>query len=216
ADRYTAQSVLSSVLKGVLELLHPFMPFITEEIWQHLPAHGITIMRAPWPEARANLVDTAAEQEMDILMEVTRAIRHIRGEMNVPPGRKAEVLLIAPDHTRAIIEKNMDYIQLLSNGAIKTYAVLEKIPEQAAHAVTKGVEILVPLKGLIDVDKEAARQEKELLQVEKDLVRVRGKLGNAGFLGKAPAEVIEKEKAKEEELSGKQSAIKGRLAMLGR
>ena len=105
ADRHTAQSVLSSVLKGTLELLHPFMPFITEEIWQHLPAHGITIMRAPWPEARADLVDTAAEQEMDILMEVTRAIRHIRGEMNVPPGRRAEVLLIAPDNTRPIIEK---------------------------------------------------------------------------------------------------------------
>ena len=214
ADRHTAQSVLSSVLKGVLELLHPFMPFITEEIWQHLPAHGITIMRAPWPEARADLVDTAAEQEMDILMEVTRAIRHIRGEMNVPPGRRAEVLLIAPDNTRPIIEKNMEYIQLLSNAAIKTHAVLEKMPEQAAHAVTKGVEIFVPLKGLIDVDKEAARQEKELLHVEKDLARVRGKLGNAGFLGKAPAEVIEKERAKEEELSGKQSAIKERLSML--
>ncbi|MDD4334546.1 MAG: valine--tRNA ligase [Desulfotomaculaceae bacterium] len=216
ADRYTAQSVLSSVLKGVLELLHPFMPFITEEIWQHLPAHGITIMRAPWPEVREDLVNTAAEQEMEILMEVTRAIRHIRGEMNVPPGRKAEVLLTAPDNARAIIERNMEYIQLLSNSAIKTYAVLEKMPEQAAHAVTKGMEIFVPLKGLIDVDKEAARQEKELLHVEKDLARVRGKLGNAGFLGKAPNEVIEKEKAKEEELSGKQSAIKERLAMLGR
>ena len=80
--------------------------------------------------------------------------------------------------------------------------------------MTKGVEIFVPLKGLIDVDKEAARQEKELLHVEKDLARVRGKLGNAGFLGKAPAEVIEKERAKEEELSGKQSAIKERLSML--
>ena len=215
-DRYTAQSVLSSVLKGTLELLHPFMPFITEEIWQHLPDHGITIMRAPWPQFREDLVDTAAMQEMGLLMEVTRAIRHIRGEMNVPPGRQAEVLLVAPDDTRTVIEKNVEYVQLLSNAVIKAYPVLEQIPEQAAHAVTKGVGVFVPLKGLIDVDKEIARQVKELAHVEKDLARVRGKLANAGFLGKAPAEIIEKEKAKEEELSGKQSAIKERLAMLGR
>ena len=215
-DRYTAQSVLSSVLKGTLELLHPFMPFITEEIWQHLPDHGITIMRAPWPQFREDLVDTAAMQEMGLLMEVTRAIRHIRGEMNVPPGRQAEVLLVAPDDTRTVIEKNVEYVQLLSNAVIKAYPVLEQIPEQAAHAVTKGVGVFVPLKGLIDVDKEIARQVKELAHVEKDLARVRGKLANAGFLGKAPAEIIEKEKAKEEELAGKQSAIKERLAMLGR
>lgn len=216
SDRVTAQSVLSSVLKGVLELLHPFMPFITEEIWQHLPAHGITIMKAPWPMAREDLMDSEAEHEMDILMEVTKAIRQIRGEMNVPPGRKAEVILTAPDNTRAIIEKNMDYIQVLANVSIKACAGLDKAPEQAAHAVTRGVEVFVPLKGLIDVDKEVARQEKELSLVEKDLARVRGKLGNPGFLGKAPADVIEKEKAKEVELSGKQSAIKERLAMLGR
>ena len=215
-DRYTAQSVLSSVLKGTLELLHPYMPFITEEIWQHLPDHGITIMRAPWPQFREDLVDTAAMQEMGLLMEVTRAIRHIRGEMNVPPGRQAEVLLVAPDDTRTVIEKNVEYVQLLSNAVIKAYPVLEQIPEQAAHAVTKGVGVFVPLKGLIDVDKEIARQVKELAHVEKDLARVRGKLANAGFLGKAPAEIIEKEKAKEEELAGKQSAIKERLAMLGR
>lgn len=214
SDRFTAQSVLSSVLKGVLELLHPFMPFITEEIWQHMPAHGITIMRAPWPEAREDLVDLEAEHEMEILMEVTKAIRHIRGEMNVPPGRKAEVLLTAPDNSRAVIEKNMDYIEGLANAGIKANAGLDKAPEQAAHAVTKGVEIFVPLKGLIDVDKEVARQEKELSQVGKDLARVRGKLGNPGFLGKAPADVIEKERAKEEELSGKESAIKERLAMM--
>jgi valyl-tRNA synthetase len=213
-DRYTAQSVLSSVLKGVLELLHPFMPFITEEIWQHLPVHGITIMQAPWPAAQVELVDAEAEYEMEILMEVTKAIRHIRGEMNVPPGRKADVLLTAPDNTREIIEKNIAYIQNLSNASIKIYAVLDEAPEQAAHAVTKGVEIFIPLKGLIDVDKEIARQEKELSIVSTDLARVRGKLGNSGFLDKAPADVVEKERVKEEDLSGKQSAIRERLSML--
>jgi valyl-tRNA synthetase len=214
SDRYTAQSVLSSVLKGVLELLHPFMPYITEEIWQHLPDHGITLMQAPWPAAQAELADGEAEYEMEMIMEVTKSIRQIRGEMNVPPGRRADVLLTAPDNTRAIIEKNMEYIQYLSNASLKIYAVLDIVPEQAAHAITKGVEVFVPLKGLIDVDKEVARQEKELSLVEKDLGRVRGKLGNPGFLDKAPADVVVKERAKEEELSGKQSAIKERLSML--
>ncbi len=214
-DRYTAQSVLSSVLKGALELLHPFMPFITEEIWQHLPGHGVTIMRASWPAARKELIDQAAEYEMGTLMDIIKAVRHIRGEMNVPPGRKAEVLLVAPDKaTRAILERGNEYIQALAGAVIKIHKTLASAPEQSAHAVTRGVEVFVPLKGLIDVDKEVARQEKELAAVEKELARVRGKLTNPGFLSKAPADVVDKEKAKEEDLSGKQTAIKERLFML--
>lgn len=214
-DRYTAQSVLSSILKGALELLHPFMPFITEEIWQHLPGHGVTIMRASWPAARRELIDKEAEYEMATLMDVIKSVRHIRGEMNVPPGRKADVLLAVPDkEARAILEKGIGYMQSLANAEIKICKALKQAPDQAAHAVTRGVEIFVPLAGLIDVDKEVNRQEKELLTVEKELARIRGKLANPGFLSKAPAEVIEKEKVKEAELSGKQSAIRERLAML--
>jgi len=214
-DRYTAQHVLASVLKGALELLHPFMPFITEEIWQHLPARGVTIMRAPWPAARGDLADPGVESEMAVLMEVTKAVRHIRSEMNVPPGCRAETLLVAPEEAvRAVLEKGADYIRGLANAEIKILPVLGEAPEQAAHAVTRGVEVFVPLKGLIDVEKETARLQKELAAVEKDLARVRGKLGNPGFLAKAPADVVEKEKAKEAELSGKQAAIRERLSML--
>ncbi|MCL6635194.1 MAG: valine--tRNA ligase [Peptococcaceae bacterium] len=214
-DRCTAQHVLCSVLKGTLELLHPFMPFITEEIWQHLPGHGVTIMRAPWPAAREELVDSEAEDEMALLMDVTRAVRHIRSEMNVPPGRRAEVLLVAPDDAvRALLVKGADYVQGLANAGVKVFPALAEAPEQAAHAVARGVEVFVPLKGLIDVDREAARLQKELAAVEKDLARVRGKLGNPGFLAKAPADVVEKEKAREEELAGKLNAVRARLAML--
>lgn len=214
-DRRAAQGVLSTVLKGALELLHPFMPFITEEIWQRLPGHGVTIMRAPWPAARKELVDVEAEKEMGVIMEVTKAVRHIRGEMNVPPGRRAQVLLVAPESAvRAVLERGSEYMQGLASAEIKIFPALAEAPEQAAHAVTRGVEIFVPLKGLIDIDREIARQEKEMVAVEKDLARVRGKLSNPGFLAKAPASVVEKEKAKEEELSGKQSAIRERLAML--
>ncbi len=214
-DRATAQHVLASVLKGTLELLHPFMPFITEEIWQHLPGRGVTIMRATWPEPRQELEDIEAEREMEVLMDITRAIRHIRSEMNVPPSRRAEVLLAAPgDAVRSLLKKAGAYISLLAGAELKTSSSLQAVPEQAAHAVTRGVEIFVPLKGLIDVSKEAARLEKELAAVEKDLARVRGKLSNPGFLGKAPADVVEKERAKEDELAKKQSAVRERLAIL--
>jgi valyl-tRNA synthetase len=112
------------------------------------------------------------------------------------------------------LERGNEYIQALAGAVVKTHKTLSSAPEQSAHAVTRGVEVFVPLKGLIDVDKEVARQEKELVAVEKELARVRGKLTNPGFLNKAPADVVDKEKAKEEELSGKQSAIRERLAML--
>ncbi len=214
-DRYTAQHVLASVLKGTLELLHPFMPFITEEIWQHMPGRGVTIMRASWPAAREDLLDIEAENEMALLMDVTKAIRHIRSEMNVPPGRRAEVLLVVPDESsRAILEANIGYVQDLAKAGVQIFPALEEAPEQAVHAVAKGVEVFVPLKGLIDIEKESARLRKELAAVEKDLARVRGKLRNPGFLSKAPADVVEKERAKEVEFSGKQSAVKGRLLML--
>jgi len=215
-DRYTAQHVLSSVLKGILKLLHPFMPFITEEIWQHMPGRGVTVMCASWPVARDELADPEAEKEMAVLMDVTRAIRHIRSEMNIPPGRKVEVLLAVPEESvRELLKKGTEYIQILTNGAIKIFPALADAPENAAHAVTaRGVEVFVPLKGLIDIGKETVRLKKELSAVEKDLARVRGKLKNPAFLAKAPAEVVDKEKVKEEEFIAKHMAVKERLQML--
>lgn len=214
-DRETAQQVLSSVLRGSLELLHPFMPFITEEIWQNLPGRGVTIMRASWPAERKDLRDIPAEYEMGVLMDVIKAVRHIRSEMNVPPGRRAEVMLVAEDsEARQVLEKGLGYIGGLASAEVKVYPELREAPDQAAHAVTRGVKVFVPLKGLIDIGKEVARLEKELAAVEKDLSRVRGKLDNPGFLAKAPVEVLEKERGKENELAGKQESIKERLALL--
>lgn len=215
AEKATAQHVLATVLKGTLELLHPFMPFITEDIWQRLPHRGQTIMKAVWPKYDSDQRDEVSESQMDVLMEVIKSIRHIRSEMNVPPGKKAEVLLEVPaDEVRQLVQKWVSYIQGLASARVEIHANLSEQPEQAAHAVAKGVEVFVPLKGLIDIDKESARLAKELAAIEKDLARVRGKLNNQGFLSKAPADVIEKERAKEEELSARQSAINDRLAML--
>ncbi|CCO07670.1 valine--tRNA ligase [Desulforamulus hydrothermalis] len=214
-DRITAQQVLVQVLRQTLELLHPFMPFITEEIWQKLPHRGETVMLAPWPTPDDRLHDETAEKEMAVLIEVITAIRRIRGEMNVPPGKKAESLLVAGDsYYRSILERNTAYIQGLANTQVQVLVALQQKPEQSAGAVTRGVEIFVPLKGLIDLEKELARINKELKSVQGELARVQGKLNNQGFLAKAPAEVIEKERAKEQELTMKVRALQDRLAML--
>ena len=215
-DRYTAQWVLTKVLRETLELLHPFMPFITEEIWQRIPGRqGQTIMNALWPFTEGNPTDDEAESRMGILMEVTKAIRHIRSEMNVPPGRQVEALLEAPgEDFRQILEQDVEYIQNLAAAKVEIHPALAEKPEQAAHAVTRGAEVFIPLKGLIDIDQESARLRKELASIEKDLARVQGKLNNQGFLSKAPPEVIEKEKKKANELTDKQSAIRDRLSVL--
>ena len=214
-DRYTAQQVLTTVLQGALELLHPFMPFITEEIWQHLPGAGRTVMKAAWPVSREELIRKDAEGQMELIMDVTKAIRHIRSEMNVPPGKQVEALLEAPgEAVRQTLSQNAAYIRSLANAQLNIFPTLAEKPEQAAHAVTKGVEVFIPLKGLIDIEQETARLNKELATLAKDLAKVQGKLNNQGFLSKAPAEVITKEKQKETELSEKQAAIQDRLVML--
>lgn len=216
ADRIVAQHVLANVLRGALELLHPFMPFITEEIWQRLPHRGRTIMRATWPVCREDLLDREAEGKMEVLIEVIRGIRQIRSEMNVPPSKQAEVIIVSEVQTILdILHDNLAYVEGLANCETEILEKLAEEPKQAATAVAKDIQVFVPLRGLIDVDKELARLNKELQALEKDLVRVRGKLTNQSFLSKAPAEVVEKERSKEAELSSKVGAISERLAMLG-
>ena len=215
ADRQVAQDVLVRVLKGSLELLHPLMPFITEEIWQRLPHRGLTVMRASWPTVDKQACDAGAEAKMDLIMEVTRGVRKIRGEMNVPPGKVAAVLLVVPEpQIRSVLEEELAYIEHLAHGKVTVYTSLKEKPEQAAVAVTRGVDIYVPLKNLINIDREIARLTKELTGVENDLDRVLKKLASAGFMEKAPPDVVAKEQAKKAELATKQTSLKERLAML--
>lgn len=215
-SRSTAQYVLSFVLGNTMKLLHPFMPFITEEIWQHLPHERETIMLSPWPESSAELDYPESEQKMELLMNVIRAIRNIRGEMNVAPSRKAEVI-IAANSEEAIhtLETGLPYIESLANaGPVKIELSLPQKPEKAATAITGGVEIFMPLAGLIDFDVEIQRLEKEMKTVTADLERIERKLANPGFLQKAPTHVVAKEKEKQTELSHKKMAIQERLEIL--
>ncbi|MCF8010545.1 MAG: valine--tRNA ligase [Clostridiales bacterium] len=215
-DKETAQYVLVSVLRGTLELLHPFMPFITEEIWQYLPHKGESIMLSSWPGSNEQLKNKDAEEKMNTIMDVTRGIRQIRSEMNVEPGKMAQAWIVSSfPEKRQAAEEGREYIENLASASLNIYSELEDTPEQAATAVASGVGIYVPLKGLIDVEREKARLEKELAAAEKDLIKIQSKLNNAGFLNKAPGDVVEKEKSKEVEISGKVQTLKERFAMFG-
>ncbi|MDD4602170.1 MAG: class I tRNA ligase family protein, partial [Negativicutes bacterium] len=217
ASRSTAQYVLWYVLSNTLKLLHPFMPFITEHIWQYLPHEGLSIIVARWPKNQSDLISEQADRDMGIIMDTIKAIRNIRAEVNVPPGRKSEVILQIANDLQANFMANQSYLKKLAAAEPVILTPLgEEKPENAMTAVVNGVEIYLPLKGLIDIEKETARLSKELEKIEKDLDRIAGKLANQGFVAKAPAEVIEKERAKEQEYREKCTAINERLTYLAK
>jgi len=215
-SRKTAQFVLSTVLRQTMELLHPFMPFITEEIWQHLPHRGPSIMLAPWNAGDEAWIDEQAEQKMTAIADVIKAIRNLRSEMNVPPGKKAEAILFAQDQEMAgTLEAGRGY--LLNLGGLSELTIRlsgPDKPQQAVTAIVKGVEVYLPLKGLVDLEKETARLQKELENLEKEIARLEGKLNNAGFISKAPAEVVAKEREKLKDYQAKKEAVLERIASL--
>lgn len=217
-EKATAQYVLWSVLQNTLKLLHPFMPFITESIWQYLPHEGISIMTAQWPEQDPGQIDLQAENYMAVIMETVKAIRNMRAEVNVPPGRKSEVILqTASSDLKQVLLDNIQYLRSLAAvEPVTIEALADNKPDNAMTAVVNGVEVYLPLKGLIDVEKETARLNKELAVLDKELARIAGKLANEGFVSKAPVAVIEKEQAKEQEYREKVLAIQERLAYLSK
>ena len=214
-ERATAQHVICEVLSSSMKLLHPYMPFITEEIWQCLPHEGDSIMVAAWPESDEQLFNAEAEAAMNAIMEAIKAIRNMRAEVNVAPGKKVPAILLVADELQQVVADNQSYIKLMAS--VDELSILPAggdKPENAMAAVTKGIEVYLPLKGLIDVEKETQRLNKELDGMTKEIGRIEGKLNNAGFLAKAPAEVVEKEKTKAQEIAVKMQAIQERLTYL--
>jgi valyl-tRNA synthetase len=206
------QSVLAYVLDRTLRLLHPFMPFITEEIWQHLPHEGETITLAPWPKEQQTFEAPEAVKEMELLMGIIRSVRNIRAEVNVPMSKKVE-LLIKPVHSeaKAILDRNEEYLRRFSNTSLLVIDTDLANPDKAMTALVTGAEIYLPLAGLIDLSQEIARLEKELQTLHAEVNRVEKKLANEGFIAKAPAKVIEEEKAKLADYSDKRDKVIARL-----
>lgn len=215
AERATAQHVLATVLVSAMKLLHPYMPFITEEIYQCLPHEAESIMISKWPVADENLIDPEAERGMNAIMDSIKAIRNMRAEVNANPGKKIPAIMLVSEDLREVVANNDSYIKLLGGiDNLELRPLNGEKPENAMAAVVTGIEVYLPLAGLIDVEKETQRLSKELAAMEKDLQRAGSKLNNAGFLAKAPEDVIAKERAKYEELSGKIEAVKKRMAYL--
>ncbi|WP_138225062.1 valine--tRNA ligase [Paenibacillus algicola] len=215
AAKKNTQSVLVYVLDRTMRLIHPFMPFISEEIWQHLPHDGDTVMLAEWPTYDAALENPEAVAEMDMLMDVIRAVRNIRAEVNVPMSKKIELLLQASDAKGlSIVQRNEVYIRRFCNTSQYEAGLSLSTPDKAMTAIVTGAELYLPLAGLIDIDQEIARLEKELQHLNSEVSRVDKKLGNEGFVAKAPAKVIEEEKAKQADYSDKRDKVIARIAEL--
>ena len=211
-----AQTVLFVVLERLLRLLHPFMPFITEEIWQALPGQRPTkfIMQAEYP-ANDLPVDQAGAERMELVMDVVRGVRNIRGEMDVAPSRKiAAVLDCKSTETLAVLQAGEGYIQSLARvGELRMGVGIDK-PEQAATQVAGDVEILLPLAGLIDIDEEEKRLGKEIDKVQKDVDFFVKKLGNEKFVANAPPQVLEKDRGKLKEAEEKLDILKQSLTKI--
>jgi valyl-tRNA synthetase len=209
----TTRAVLWRVLRDTLVLLHPFIPFVTEEIWHHMPGTDGSIMKAAHPADAAQTSSyPESEAEMALLMEVITGIRNVRGEMNIAPSLSLQVQVQSDDEqTRQIITRQQGLIINLAKLDSLTVEKLGQRPKSSATAVVSRASIFVSLEGIIDFAKETNRLEKEIKKLATELATVAKKLGNEGFLSKAPADVIEKVRQKQSALLEKQEKIQTNL-----
>ena len=211
--RLEAQYVLNLVLGNAMKLLHPYMPFITEEIYTHLINDGRSIMVSEWPQYSEELDFASEEAKMKLIMDAIRSTRNIRAEMNVPPSKKAKMIFVTTGEAeKATLLEGASFFQRLA-GASEVAVQTDKagIPTDAVGTVIAGAEIFIPLDELIDIEKEIERLTKEKANLEGELKRVEGKLGNEGFVAKAPPKVIEEEKAKREKYQDMYQKVVERL-----
>ncbi|WP_270839603.1 valine--tRNA ligase [Peptacetobacter hiranonis] len=206
---------LTYVLETILKLLHPFIPFITEEIFDHLPTANGMIIVSEWPEFKEE--DNMAKEEamMDVMMDGIRNVRNVRSEMNVPPSKKAKVIMVPSEDKLEAVEAGKDYFKTLASASeVEVRADEAGIPEDAVSVVIDGVKIFIPLDELVDFEKELERLNKEKAKLEGEIKRVNGKLSNHGFLAKAPQKLVDEEKAKKEKFEEMMKSVEERLASI--
>ncbi|MER2047851.1 MAG: valine--tRNA ligase [Solibacillus sp.] len=215
AAKLTTRSVLAYVLDNTMRLLHPFMPFVTEEIWQHLPHEGESITVAAWPTVNPAFNFTAEAGDMQLLMDIIRSVRNIRAEVNTPMSKKVPMTISAKDEqTSAVLEVNKGYIEKFCNPDGLTIGANLEAPAQAMSAVVSGAEIFMPLAGLINIEEEIARLEKELDKWAKEVKLVSGKLSNERFVSKAPEALVATEREKLADYEAKYATVEKRIAEL--
>ncbi|SFB40238.1 valyl-tRNA synthetase [Cohnella sp. OV330] len=216
AAKTSTQSVIAYVLDRTLRLLHPFMPYLSEEIWQHLPHEaGETITLAAWPAYDAAFEAPDAVSEMGLLMDAIRAVRNVRAEVGVTPGKKIELLAKPTTEASAgILKRNEEYLRRFCNTSSLTLDASLAAPEKAMTAIVTGVELYLPIAGLIDIGQEIARLTKELASLNAEVDRVEKKLANEGYIAKAPAHVVEQERAKGADYRDKRDKVLARIEEL--
>jgi len=215
AAKKTTRSILAYVLDQTMRLLHPFMPFITEEIWQHLPHEGESITVAAWPTVRTDLHFADEADNMKLLMDIIRSVRNIRAEVNTPMSKKVPLFISAKDAaTAAVLKDNQAYLEKFCNPDTLTIGEGLEAPGQSMTAVVTGAQVFLPLVGLINLEEEIARLEKELEKWAKEVKLVTGKLSNEKFVSKAPEALVNAEREKLADYESKHAVVLKRLEEL--
>jgi valyl-tRNA synthetase len=213
-EKKTARQVSGYVLKRILVLMHPFTPFITEEIYHELTGKE-TIMKGPWPESDKSFEDDELENRLGRIQQVVNTIRNIRSEMNVPPGKRADVLIRVEDEDLGrVLKEYIDYYKGLARIENMTIASDIKKPPMSASGVIPGAEIFIPLEGLINVDSERQRLSKELGNLKNQLEKLSRKLANADYLANAPKDVIERDRGKKVDFESRVEKLNQNLEQL--
>ena len=215
AAKLTTRSILVYVLDQTLRLLHPIMPFVTEEIWQSVPHIGDSLVVASYPVVQESQMDEAAAEKMEFLMDFIRSVRTSRNEMNTPLSKPiAIVAKTSSADIQEILSENESYIARFCNPESFEYGLEVEAPSHAVTSVISGAEIYLPLAGLINIDDEIARLEKEAAKLQDEVNRVEKKLSNEKFVAKAPEAVVEAERAKGKEYADQRQAVLERIATL--
>jgi valyl-tRNA synthetase len=226
AQRPTAQRILAHVLDGVVRLLHPMTPFLTEEIWQLLgqacPERGLeepilaaeSVMIAPWPEADDSKYDARVESQFALFQKVVRGIRDIRHQQNIPQRSEVSFVLRADRESTALLEPLRAHFPVLAGAKATSLGPGIAPPPLSASFVDAGLEVYVDLAGLIDVAAEVSRQEKDLIKLKEMIQAKEKKLANENFTSRAPADVVEKERASLAELQARRESIQAGIAEL--
>jgi valyl-tRNA synthetase len=214
AERHRVQHALVTVLERTLRLLHPFMPFITEELWQRVPHEGESIMVAPYPKATA-APDVAAEREMGMVMQVITAIRNIRGEMRVSPAQTLTVTVKAAAGDGALLRAHGTLVEALARARVTVDPGATRPPGASALGVVGQSEIYVELEGLVDLAAERQRLEKEIKRTAEAITFTRAKLSRPDFTERAPAEIVDKERDKLAEQEALHAKLVASLSWVG-
>jgi valyl-tRNA synthetase len=209
-----SRQLLVEVLRQILLLLHPIMPFVTEEIWQAVDGTGRTIMLQPYPQPEEAWRDPDAERDMDFLMGVIRAVRNLRNEFNYPPGKDVKAIFHGPERELSLVQNHQIYLRLLAKVGSAEYGDGAVRPKGAATAIVGSIEIYLPLDDQLNLAEELQRLDKEARKIGDELERVRRKLANGDFLSKAKEEVVQKEREKSLHYEDKMRALQQSIARI--